>query len=116
MAFRVSHFANKRFLILILCLLMLACSQAPQAGKDKEANYCHDPDANAEWDRLLARNPDDMEIQALHALRIGLCQKVDEGHLTIEQATKIFEAMRAALVKKRELERKLSETDKNKML
>jgi hypothetical protein len=49
-----------------------------------------------------------MEIQAFHALRIGLCPKVDEGHLTVEQATKIFEAMRAALVKKKRV-RKVGE-------
>jgi len=61
-------------------------------------------------------HPDDMKIQALHALRIGLCQKFDEEHLTIEQTTKIFEAMRMALVKKRELERKLDDMDKEKIL
>ena len=102
------------FILLLLCFCLFACTRL-QEQSDK-VNYCHDPEANAEWDRLSAKYSDDMEIQALHALRIGLCQKVDDGHLTVEQATKIFEAMRMALVKKRELERRLNEIEKKKAL
>jgi len=101
-----------KFLLTFFLFCLLACTQSAT----DEINYCHDPEANAEWDRLLAKHPDDMEIQALHALRVGLCQKVDEGHLSIEQATNIFEAMRMALVKKRELERQMDAMNKKKAL
>lgn len=46
-----------------------------------------------------------MGIQTLHALRIGLCQKVDKEVLTIPEATKIFEDMRQALIKHRSREK-----------
>ncbi len=39
-----------------------------------------------------------MQIHALHALRLGLCFKVDRGGLTVKQATDIFESMRRALI------------------
>jgi hypothetical protein len=41
---------------------------------------------------------------SLHALRIGLCQKVDDEVMTIPEATKIFEDMRKALIKHRSRE------------
>jgi hypothetical protein len=43
----------------------------------KENNYCNDPDANMQWEALIQEDPDDMQIHALHALRLGLCFKVD---------------------------------------
>ncbi len=57
---------------------------------------------------------DDMQIHALHALRLGLCFKVDKGDLTVSQATEIFENMRSSLidVKVREREKEFEETEK----
>ena len=63
----------------------------------KENNYCDDQDANMEWEALIQEHPDDMQIHTLHALRLGLCVKVDRGDLTVDQATEIFENMRSAL-------------------
>ena len=51
-----------------------------------------------EWEALIREHPDDMQIHALHALRIGLCFKVDRGDISISQATVIFENMRSALI------------------
>jgi hypothetical protein len=50
---------------------------------------------------LVEKNPNDMEVQALHALRIGLCIKVDRGGITLDQATEIFESAREAIIQKR---------------
>ena len=52
-------------LILVLCSLTYAESE----------NYCHDEKSWAKWDRIIEKNHNDMEVQALHALRIGLCEK-----------------------------------------
>ncbi len=49
----------------------------------------------------LKKKPNDMEVQALHALRIGLCAKVDRGQITLEGATKIFESAREAIIQNR---------------
>ncbi len=76
----------------------------------EEKNYCNDPDANMEWEALILEHPGDMQIHALHALRIGLCFKVDRGDIGISQATEIFENMRSALINSKERERG-AETD-----
>ena len=81
-----------------------------------EKNYCHDPESKAEWEALVNKYPNDMGIQALHALRIGLCQKVDEDVLTVQEATNIFENMRQALIKRRTQEKRAAERMKDKEL
>ncbi len=72
------------------------CAAAPQT------KHCHDPATWQTWEALVAEHPDDMGIHALHALRIGLCVKVDRNELTIAQATTIFEEARVALREKKE--------------
>ena len=64
-------------------------------------NYCHDKESWKQWDALVVKNPIDMGIQTLHALRIGLCAKVDGGEITLEQATEIFESAREAMIHNR---------------
>ena len=77
-------------------------------------NYCHDKESWNEWDALVQKNPNDNEVQALHALRIGLCAKVDRGEITLEQATDIFESAREAIIQKRKEDQK-REQDKRKL-
>lgn len=67
-------------------------------------NYCNDPNSWKEWDELLQKYPDDLDVQALHALRIGLCGKVERGDLTVEQAREIFERAREAIVERKKAE------------
>jgi len=86
----------------MVSLLTVACTGT-------EENYCHDPEAEAQWQALLAKNPKDMELQALHALRIGICIKVDQGVLTLDEGTEIFEKARAALIGQREDEKRQEE-------
>jgi hypothetical protein len=86
----------------------------PSALYPETENYCLDEKSWAEWDRLIEKNPNDMEVQALHALRIGLCAKVDRGEISLGQATEIFESAREAIVQKR-LEVQKREKDKQKL-
>ena len=65
-------------------------------------NYCSDPEANTEWEVLVLKYPADLQIHALHALRMGLCFKVSRGDIDLDQATEIFENMRLALIKSKE--------------
>ena len=60
-------------------------------------NYCTDPESWVEWEELVGKYPNDSDVQTLHALRIGLCLKVDRGDLTVEQATDIFEKARETI-------------------
>jgi hypothetical protein len=97
-------------LLIVLPLILVLCSFV-DAEPD---NYCHDEKSWAEWDRLVEKNPNDMEVQALHALRIGLCAKVDRGEITLEHATEIFESAREAIIQKRKEDQK-RDRDKQKL-
>ena len=45
-----------------------------------------------------------MDIQTLHALRLGLCAKVQRGDISVQQATDIFEKARNAIIDKKKVE------------
>ena len=77
-------------------------------------NYCQNNESWKEWDALIEKSANDMEIQALHVLRIGLCVKVDRGGITIDQATEIFESAREAIIQKRKEDQK-KEQDRQKL-
>ena len=82
-------------LILVLCLLKSTC---PVNAGD---NCCQDPDSWKEWDALVEKYPDDKDIQTLHALRLGLCMKVERGDLSEWEATIIFENARESIINKK---------------
>jgi hypothetical protein len=81
----------------------------------EEKNYCSDPEANTEWEVLVLKYPADLQIHALHALRMGLCFKVSRGDIDLDQATEIFENMRLALIKSKEwkMEEQLEDNSRN---
>ncbi len=68
-----------------------------------------------QWEALIQKHPDDMQIHALYALRLCLCFEVDRGDLTVSQATEIFENMRSALInaKASEMEEEMEEDEKD---
>ena len=75
----------------IFCVLtVLLYFASPLSPAADSSNTCNDPDSWKEWNRLIAKYPQDMTVQALHALRIGLCLKIERGDLTVDQATEIF--------------------------
>jgi hypothetical protein len=76
-------------LCLLVSLLPLALpAQAPPT------NNCHDPAAWAGWEATVTKHPEDVELQTLHALWMGLCIKVERGDLALEEAMTIFENAR----------------------
>ncbi len=81
----------------------------------EEKNYCNDPEANTEWELLVLKYPADLQIHALHALRMGLCFKVSRGDIVLDQASEIFENMRLALIKSKEwkMEEQLEDSSGN---
>ena len=100
-----------RSIVLYLLFLIFVVQSVSFAESE---NYCHDKESWKEWDTLVEKNPNDMEVQALHALRIGLCVKVDKGQITLEQATQIFESAREAIIEKRKMDEK-REKDRQKL-
>jgi hypothetical protein len=97
-----SMISINKIMFLSLCLILAVYG----ASFAESENYCHDEKSWKEWDVLIEKNPNDMEVQALHALRIGLCAKVDRGEITLEQATEIFESAREAIIQKRKEDQK----------
>ena len=93
---------RKSILYFSLCLIFVAFSFSLAESE----NYCHDDKSWKQWDALVKKNPNDMEVQALHALRIGLCAKVDRNLITLEQATEIFESARETIIQKRKEDEK----------
>jgi hypothetical protein len=85
------------FIILIIALCLLKTPFPANAGD----NYCQDPDTWAEWDALVEKFPGDKDIQTLHALRLGLCMKVERGDLSEWEATVIFENARESIINKK---------------
>jgi hypothetical protein len=63
-------------------------------------------------DELVRKYPNDMDIQTLHALRIGLCAKIKEGTISTVDAIVLFERARAIIVEKTRQE-KLENNEQN---
>ena len=100
---------NKIMFFSLLLIFAIYCASFAESK-----NYCHDQKSWKEWDALIEKNPNDMEVQTLHALRIGLCTKFDKGQITLEQATQIFESAREAIIEKRKMDEK-REKDRQKL-
>ena len=86
-----------------LVILLLLGFTAAAASDDSEANnYCQNPESWSEWQELLAKHPDDRGLQTLHALRLGICLKVERGEITLDEGTAIFEDARRSLIAQNE--------------
>jgi hypothetical protein len=85
------------------CLLLLVAAQLAAADEaipeqPKQAHTCGNAASWVEWDELIAKNPNHMDLRALYALRVGLCVQVQQGKLTVDEGTAIFERARQALI------------------
>lgn len=83
-----------KYLVLILGLLLITATVCAEEVE----HFCDDPQAEAEWETIIKKYPKDLNVQTLHALRIGLCEKIDRGEIGVPDAIAIFEAMRSAAV------------------
>jgi hypothetical protein len=92
-------------LSIILILLATLIFHQPLLAQDQLNNYCNDGESWREWDDLAMRYPDDLDVQALHALRVGLCIKVKNGTIPFAMATDIFNRMHEMVVAKKSLSR-----------
>jgi hypothetical protein len=74
---------NKLHLLIFLMIIF-----TPQAHA-QETNYCHDPESWKEWDALVQKYSGNMDIQMLHAVRIGLCKKIEDGSISFSTGAAI---------------------------
>lgn len=87
------------FLAFALCL--------PATAEERNTHYCDDAEKWAEWVTLINNRPDDDDIRAAYALRIGLCQEVKAGTIETARAVTIFERFMDALRSKAEQEERM---------
>lgn len=64
--------------------------------KDYDTNYCYNKDDSHVWKEHAKSK--DLNMQELHALFIGLCNKVENRDITADQAQFIFESVRHRLL------------------
>jgi len=94
------------FAVLFSCPFAFTVEPIPKAEPE---NYCKDPDSWAQWDALIAKYPNDKDVQTLHALRVGLCIKIDQGTITLKDAIDLFDRAHDMVIRK-----KLAEQNQNK--
>jgi hypothetical protein len=83
--------------ILITIIALFSISSLAFA---QENNFCKDKESWKEWGALVPKYPHDMDIQMLHAARIGFCQKIEDGTITFEIARDIFNQLHESVYKK----------------
>ena len=104
-----------RKIIIAFCLITLVISAqvvaAPPEQPIESDNYCEDPESWKEWDALVQKHPNDMDIQTLHALRIGLCIKIQRGSISLDDATKLFEDAHQLVIQKKQHQQQLQKEE-----
>jgi hypothetical protein len=83
--------------LLSVLLLVGMLSASPDKAKPP-VNDCEQEASWKEWQVLAAKHPEDQGLQALHALRIGICVKIKRDELSVQQGADIFEKARQALL------------------
>lgn len=89
--------------VLIICIFIIAIIN-PSYAQDQGENYCHDKESWKEWDELVQKYPHDMDIQMLHAVRIGFCKKIEDGTITFKTARDVFNHLHESIYKKAKIE------------
>ena len=89
-----------RLLLFLLLVPGLASAIIPST-ETTDRTYCEDEGTRRDWEERTATNPDDSDLQTLHALWLGLCVKIQREDLAVDQATDMFERMRQRLIEQR---------------
>jgi hypothetical protein len=84
----------KSILLLILMIFLTLPVHA------QETNYCHDPETWKEWEALVEKYQGNTDIQMLHAVRIGLCKKIEDKSISFETASDAFNELHETVYKR----------------
>lgn len=85
-------------MLLAAVLIILPSLALSNKAAEYDNAYCHDPAEIKRWQGILENNAGNDNVQALHALWLGLCLKVENRQLTVNRANEIFENARQAVV------------------
>jgi hypothetical protein len=67
-------------------------------------NFYHDEATWRQWTELARENPGDDQLQMLHALRIGLCIKIEQGSISFDRANQLFNRAHESTIEQRRQE------------
>lgn len=74
-------------IVLIICLGTVAW-----AG-DIGEKFCNDQKGWDHFNNMVQEYPNDMSVQILHALKIGLCKKIQNNSISPSEAVDLFNNM-----------------------
>lgn len=74
----------KKLCLFLSVFLFLSCAPSLMFAQQSQ-NYCHDKESNEQWNKMVEKYPQDYALQAVHAIRIGLCEKIDRGEISLEE-------------------------------
>ncbi len=81
-------------------LSMCLCGASLHLYAGEDTNDCNDKEAEQGWVHLLSKYPHDQDVRYLYRLRSQMCQEIDQGTLSIQDAAERFEAAREAVKQK----------------
>ena len=93
----------------LIIVLIIIVFTVPGFAQDE--NYCNDKESWKEWDILVQKYPHDMDVQMLHAVRIGFCKKIEEGSISFEMARDIFNQLHESVFKKSKVQHRFYRRD-----
>jgi len=74
-------------------------------------SFCDDPGTWKYFESMTQKYPDDIPLQILHALKIGLCNKIQQNSITETEAINLFNEMVDTVASMRDEMKKKEETD-----
>jgi len=84
-------------LIIISILLLFSTFQLYA----DDSTFCDDPQTWKDFESMVKKYPDDVPVQILHALKIGLCVKIDQNSISSPEAINLFNDMIDTVTNKR---------------
>ncbi len=87
-------------ILVIIPTVSVAFTVSP-ALKSEPKNYCKDPESWNEWNEIVAKYPADNDVQTLHALRLGLCLKIEQGSIKLKRAITLFNQAHEMVIQKK---------------
>ena len=90
----------------VLAIAVALVLMSANAAADP-VNFCQDESTWRQWTELVRANPGDDQLQMLHALRIGLCVKVEQRSITFDRANELFNRAHETIIKQRRQEETL---------
>lgn len=82
----------------VLIIVLLLSFSFPAYSDDSK--FCNDPPHWEHFNSMVANDPDNIPLQILHALKIGLCVKIDQNSISTQEAIRLFTDMLNTLIDK----------------